>query len=377
LVGIAKSVDEAALRDLDTITSSVDSHADANKMPTPAEVMTAPAQSMRGGAAEKEVAAHSVLLPQEGLTRLYGEFDTRMSAMQKSIASIAGVTSQVAATVNGLVAGLTTAAKAEEDKAEDEKKEKEEAEKAAKSGAAKDAILNTAALKARVAVRKAEDEDEDEDEEEYKEHTEKARAAIKALSDLIVKAEDEAEDEEDEHRTEKARAGLKTLKAALKAAAVARETAKADEDKAEEDKAEDEDKAEEDKAEDEKKDEAEKAAKSGATDLTAEFTAFATAKGMTVADLMSVMGGSGAKVSIVPPSFVKAATAQSLTDIDRRLEDAVDSGVMDNAGVMKAESIKSHLVASRSGHYDTDMVIGEIAAADPAIRDIFLPQITA
>jgi hypothetical protein len=366
LVGIAKSVDEAALRDLDTITSSVDSHADANKMPTPAEVMTAPAQSMRGGAAEKEVAAHSVLLPQEGLTRLYGEFDTRMSAMQKSIASIAGVTSQVAATVNGLVAGLTTAAKAEEDKAEDEKKEKEEAEKAAKSGAAKDAILNTAALKARVAVRKAEDEDEDEDEEEYKEHTEKARAAIKALSDLIVKAEDEAEDEEDEHRTEKARAGLKTLKAALKAAAVARETAKADEDK-----------AEEDKAEDEKKDEAEKAAKSGATDLTAEFTAFATAKGMTVADLMSVMGGSGAKVSIVPPSFVKAATAQSLTDIDRRLEDAVDSGVMDNAGVMKAESIKSHLVASRSGHYDTDMVIGEIAAADPAIRDIFLPQITA
>jgi membrane protein involved in colicin uptake len=315
-----------------------------------------PAQAMRGGQAATQVNAHAILLPQQGLTQDYDRFNSMFSEMQKSINAVSRVTAATATSMKSLLDSLSVAAKAEEDgakKEEDERKKKdaEEVEKASKENA-----ITTAHRKARIAVRKAEDEDDD---KEYSETAEKAHAAVKALSDAVTKAEDEAESDDDEKMTEKARTDLKALKSRIKTREEAVAKAKA---------------APEVAAVVITKTDA--AVTAPQNTIAAELTAFATSKGLTVQDMMSVMAGNGGSVLSAPPSFAKAINSGSLSDIERRLEDAIDSGTLGSSDIVKAETIKSRLIASRNGKYDSDTVIQQIAMADPNIRDIFMPSVS-
>ena len=70
-----KSVSEADLKDIEQITSVVDDHIEPHTMPTREETDVGPGQSMRGGAAPVEVARHSNLMTQEGITEMYEKFD--------------------------------------------------------------------------------------------------------------------------------------------------------------------------------------------------------------------------------------------------------------------------------------------------------------
>jgi len=341
-----KSVDEAALRDLEPIHSAIDGHKESHEMPAPADGVYGPAQGMRGGQAETQVNAHSDLYPQDGLTKQYEEYNRRLSAMEKALGSVSRVTSQMFEALKSVAAKAETES---EKMQETEHKTKESEDMQKEDAASKSLLIANAIRKARIAVRKAEDEDED----EYKdEMCEKAQAALKALNDIISKAEDEAECEEDEKMTEKARADMKALKAKMKAKIETAKTVPVQAAPVAITKTE-----------------------PSANDFTAELTALAASKGVTVGEMMAAFSGGPALRT--PPMFSKAVAGTSMDAIARRLEDAIDSGVLDNAAIMKAESIKARLASARAGKIDQDMVMLEIAQADPAIRDVFAPSIAA
>lgn len=340
-IGILKSVDEGALKDLEPIpTGNIESHSASHEMPTEAEVDTGPMQSMRGGTAEPEIARHSKVTTQYGMTREYQELNSRLFGTQKAVKALAD-------TVNGLVGSINAAVKAQEtaDMAalDADYKRKAAEDEAAKSLAAREASLSAAVRKARIAIRKAEDEDEEDKEEAM----EKAEAALKNLATLVSKAEDEAETDEEEKAAEKARTELRGFKKALaksKAPAVtATPAAPAP------------------------------AAKSGSV-VEDEIAALAASKGMTPAAFIATLTGNGPTGSVgAVPAFAKAVQAATGDAIAERFEAAASAGELDMPAIAKAESIMSRLAAARSGRYDMDSVINEIALADMSVRNIFAP----
>ena len=346
-----KSIDEASLRDVETIASVVDDHKEPHMMPTAKEVPTGSPQAMRGGQAPTQVEAHSNILPQEGMTRMYDEFNNRMAAMQKSIAT-------VASTVSTLVTNLNAAVKAEKDSLDKTVEERDSAEEMAKKAVAaqkaKADALATIFRKARVAVRKA-SEDDDEDKDEMEDKMEKAKTALSALNDFISKAEEADDmDDEDEKRAEKARTDYRALKTALKKAVEARVKKAAPVVTASATQA------------------TSLAPVITKDDLSAALDSWAASKGITVPALFEQMGVKSS--TIEPPIFAKAIASKELTPeiLSIRIEDAADNGLLRDGEIAKADSLRARFAGVRAGKYDAVALANEINLATPAVQSLFM-----
>ena len=358
-----KSVSDAALKDIEQIVSVVDDHVEPSRMPTRTEVDSGPGQSMRGGQAPVQVEAHSNLLPQSGLTEMYNKFDAMMGALQKAFTDSQAKTSKdivaLRDVVKGIVDGMAAAVKAEQKEKDDLDKTREEKDSAenvaakalAVKKAAKEAaeqVLASAFRKARIALRKAEDMDEEEEDKE--EMMEKANTTLAALNAAVSKAEEDAEDDEDEKKAEKARQDLRAIKAQLKKV-VTKKAAKPVVSEVKPTFSKDE--------------------------LSAALNEFATAKGISVSDFFSGMGIK-ADTTREPPTFAKAISDANILTfpiLEQRIEDAVDGGLLRDAEVQKADSLKARLGAVRRGTYDAEALAREISLAPPAVQSLFaLPQ---
>jgi hypothetical protein len=351
LIGFAKSIDTAALHDLEIIESVTDDHVQPHTQPNTEEVPGGPGQGSRGGQADTQVKNHSDLHPQDGLTRMYAEFNSRMGAMAKSHNTLVKAFKPIAE-------AFAAMAKAEDEESEKEKAEKAQALAAEKAKAdadavekAKNDVIAKAVRAAKFAVRKAEDED---DEDEKEKGWEKAVAALKALDAVITKAEDEAQDEKDEERAEKARADLKALRTTVKAAVAAAKKAK-------------DNTAEMRTTGDTKGEAVDKAA------LETALAEFAKTQNLTITDLMAQFGKGSATGAASPPVFAKALADTSPEDLETRIETAGEQGFLDGDGLMKARSIMGRLKAVKLGFVTMDTVAAEIMAAAPAVRTVFIP----
>ena len=359
-IGMMKSVSDADMKDIEQIVSVVDDHVEPHTMPTATEVPTGPGQAMRGGQAPTQVAMHSNLMPQQGITEMYEMFDKRMGALQKALGKDIVSLRDV---VKGIVDNLAAVVKAAEEEKDDMNKtyeEKDSGEKMTKAAKAEvkkatETALAAALRKARTAVAKADDEEDDDD--EMAEVMDKANTAIEALKAVIAKAEDDMEDDEDEKRAEKARTDLRTLKAQLKKAVDTR---------------------------------AKKVAAKAAVpvvvtptviskdDIDAALTEWATKKGISVADVFAKFGGPAASPMREVPTFAKAygdGAVLTMDAIDQRIEDASEGGFLKDADLNLADSLKSRLSAVRAGRFDAEAFVNQVKLAPVAVQSIFaLPK---
>jgi hypothetical protein len=354
-----KSVSEADLKDIEQITSVVDDHIEPHTMPTREQADVGPGQSMRGGAAPVEVARHSNLMTQEGITEMYEKFDSMMGQLQKSLAAYQAKTGKDISTLSNVVKGiadsLTAAVKAEKDDLEKTFEEKDSAEKMAAKAladkaaekAARESVLAAAFRKARISVRKAEDMDEEEEDKD--EMMEKANAALAILATVVTKAEEDAEDDKDEEKAEKARQDLRALKSSLKKIVA-------------------------------KKAKTETPAQKPVItkdDISAALSEWAAAKGVPMSEVFATFG-QRVDVSRDPPTFAKAYADKAVltvADVAKRIEDAADSEVLRDNEILKAESLKSRLAMVQSGKYDANNFYHELTLATPNVQAIFtLPK---
>lgn len=358
-IGLMKGVDDAALKDIEQIVSVVDDHVEPSRMPTTTEVDTGPAQSMRGGQAPTQVAAHSNLMPQQGIAEMYEKFDSRMSAMQKAMSADIGKLAVALKSMTDNLAAVVKAANEEKDDLDKTYEEKDSSEKMTKAKtearATLKAAIDAALRKARVALRKAED-DMEEDEDEKKEMMEKAKEALAALKAAITKAEDDMEDDEDEKMAEKAHGDLRGLTTQLRKAVDAH---------------------------------AKKAAKASATttttviapsitkdDVEAAMTEWAASKGIPVADVFAKFGRPAASI-VEPPTFAKAISDDKVVTmemIDKRIETADEAGMKDT-DLNTATELRMRLGAVRKGLFDSEAFASQVRQAPPAVQAIFaLPR---
>lgn len=352
LVKLVKGMDDAALRDIEILDSVTDDHVQPHMMPSTTQVDSGPAQAMRGGQADTQVAAHSTLEAQQGLTRMYNEFDSRLSAMGKSVLDGQTKLDQILKAIKPMGALVLALAKAEDDDKDGEKaaeKARLDAEAVTKS---KDDALAVPLRKARIAVRKAEGA---EDDDEKKDFMEKAATAVTAFADAVSKAEDDADSDDDEKRSEKARADLKTLRKALKELAKAPEQAVA----------------------------AVVAPAAAAatpitkTDLVTELEKFAKGQNVTMQQLIATMAQTPAAGNGEPPVFMKALQDSSAEDMDVRIAKAEGDGTLSSGEVMKARSILSRLQLAKAGVMDMSLVAAEVQAAAPSVQRLFSLQVAA
>lgn len=337
---IAKSVDPAALRDVEAIASVHDGH-DNGGLPSERELPTSEALAMRGGAAPSDIARNSDLQRQEGLARDYEMLARRLDEMQKGHRALAR-------TLMDLTKSLTKAAECEEERFTAQRDTTDEVEKAFR--------------KARLAVRKA---DSAEDAEDESEALNRAEEALKAAVEAIGKAEDGAETEEDEKRIEKSYGTLRDLRksvGAIKAARLAKVEAsrKAEADAAK--RAEEEAAAEKARADVAAKAESEKK-EEDADDVLKSLLALATTKGITPKALIESMSH-GAGSLAAPPSFAKA---EALTDIPERIAKARLSA--DEEGL--AESLNQRFELAKSGRFPKETFAHALASAPARVREIF------
>jgi len=316
---IEKALDQGALRDVETIESGVDGHG-REGVPSAAEITSGPAQAMRGGQADTQIAAHSDLKPQEGNTKDYIELANRLSGMEKSLATLAStVKSSLSAT--GVLKGALDALL----KADDEEKDEDKDE------------MSKALRKARIAIRKAESDDEDED------TVEKAQAALASLNTVIGKAEDEADDDDKEQAAEKARTDYRALKGKLKARVEA------------------------------------VAAKAKPVEAPAAAPVPETAKSEPVAKSIAALQaqidalqGRAASESVASaPALIKAVQEGDLSAISSRISIAEDEGTLSDHEISKAHSILNRAYAARNGKYDFTLVTREIESSPASVKRIF------
>lgn len=359
-----KSVSDADLKDIEEIVSVVSDHVEPHVMPTRQEIDTGPGQAMRGGAAPTEVARHSNLLPQQGLSEMYEKFDAMMGQLQKAFTDYQAKTGKDIKSLSGVVKGIadsfaeiTKAAEKEKDDLDKSRAEKDSAEEvaakaAAVKKAAKDAIalaVSTAFRKAKLALRKAEDMDEEE-EDDKAENMEKANDALAALNVAVSKAEEDAEDDEEDKMAEKARQDLRTLKASLKKI-VAKKAAKTVQTEARVVLTKD--------------------------DIQTAMNEWAASKGVPVSEVFAAFGQ---RVDPLrePPTFAKAYADKAVltpTEVARRIEDAADSDLLKDSEILKAESLKARLGLVQSGKYDAENFYHELGLASTAVQSIFtLPK---
>lgn len=364
LLKIAKSVDDGALKDIEQIDDITD---DNERIPEAREVGTSrELLSARGGAAEPSVARNSDLAPQTGVTEQYIRFNARLARNEKAMKALTDA-------VKSLIGDIKKAGE------EAEKEEREAAEKAAAAAVAapaatkkagdaerdKDGEANTApsdkenmekchraARLLSIAITKAEDVEDAEDVEENLGKAEKLLATLKAA---VEKAEEDAKDEDEEKRAEKARQRFRDLRKSFKDAKAAVEAKKA-------------------------------AASKGAAppkeqptapspDVTKALDTLAGAIGMqslTMQEFMERVASGGRAGVGIPPTFAKSAAATAPESLDTSIEGAFESGLIDSAGLMKARTIQTHLVAAKAGRVDLTVVQDEIERAPEHIKRLFL-----
>lgn len=383
-----KAIPTDKLEEIQSVTDMWNEPHGEHKIPSRAEIVTGPAEPMRGGNASSMVRQYSDTERQEGLVRAYERMDSCLAGIRKSIDNHDKALSAMAGVLGDVVKGFREVSTA--------------VEKSATPPAAttvvvpEDSFLGKALgkiAKARVALRKADmaDEEDEKEREERKSYLTAANDLLKSAKRLLAKAEDDDEDE-DEDKMEKAVADLRSLsERAMKGLAV---FTKAEEDEKER-------KEKEEAAEKATREAAEAATAKAAADAAAAAAAAETAvksadtpaadAGVTAAkaeddrvtkalaegfgvvqsslqDMMSTVMGRSAAV-VQPPTFAKSAP---VVDIQARLDEAIDNGVLETpADQQHAMTLLHRKVLADAGKMPMQAVLADIAASNDAIKQIF------
>lgn len=386
-----KAIPNDKLEEIQSVTDMWNEPHGEHKIPSRAEIVTGPAESMRGGNAPSMIRQYADCERQEGLVREYERLDGCLSGIRKSIETHDKALSAMAGVLGDVVKGFREVSSAAE---------KAAAPAPAAAAPAEGTLLGKALgkiAKARVALRKADmaDEEDEKEREERKSYLNAANDLLKSAKRLLAKAEEDDDDDgerEDEDKMEKAVADLAKLnKRVSKALAV---FAKADEEEREK-----KEKEEHEAAEKAKRD-AEVAAKAAAdaaagttpaaaaavasTEVTkaagedtskaaAEDVSKALTEGFGVMQsslqtmMETVMGRSAPAVQ--PPTFAKAAP---MVDIQTRLDEAIDNGVLETpADQQHALTLLHRKALADAGKMPMQAVLADIAASNDTIKQIF------
>ena len=333
LVELVKGLDTRDLAEIKTIGAVNDGmRALKTGVPSSEEIATGPAIAARGGDVNTQIRRASDFVPQEAMTREYEDLSRRLEGLAKSVAAQSRI-------LGSLVDGLKKADDGDKgDEVRDEvKEEKAEVEKCLR--------------RARLALRKAEDDSEDA--EDRKEAMEKAQAAVAAATALITKAEDDVESEADEKEWMKSASALKAIRTQLRAA-VAKSTGT-----------------------------------SGGATVATETVVTKTADAgtaLTRDDIAEMLKGmwetsvpdiiakvSGASKIAEPPTFMKAATVDTLGDIATRAAVANDLGQLSDMAFAKCQSLLGRVDAASKGNGDAQTVLAAITGSEDSVKALFAP----
>lgn len=309
-IAFLKAVEPADLDNLTQIYTSLD-NGGVETVPSAGEILTGAPIGAHGADADEQIRRHAELVAQEGRMKLYEELDGRMKGLEKAVGAL-----------------VSLIQKANEDEIAANKDEDEDVSKSLR--------------KARIAVRKAESCDDD----DWTENMEKAEAAIKALNDIISKAEDDADSDEKEKAAEKARVDFATMKGKLKAIKTSKATPVV--------KAEDEAEAEAKKSQD------------------AALAAFASSKGITVAEMLSRISSDHSTAPAPAPTFSKSSAVNVGTFI-KRADDLRKTGGITDAELQRVESVVSKVNAMNAGLLAESVVVQSVTSLPHKLQNIFSP----
>jgi hypothetical protein len=302
-----------------------------HKNPSRAQIVTGPAERASGDGAVKMVGEYSRVVPQQGLTGQYGEFQAMLDSWAKSFTGqlnpILAKHDQAIGAIVGMFSHMQKAAPAE------------------------DTFIGKALVKlakAKVALRKADLADEGEADERSRQIA-VATELLAAAKRLLAKASEDEDDPVDDDEIEKA---LSTLRALTKAVAGAKD-----------EKAEGEDGEEKNKGADKA---ASKKAAVTLEDVQKSLAGLAVLP-TTIAGLMDAIMGKSRN----PEPPIMMAKSGNVIDFAERIEQAAEDGRLSGLGEVRATTLLQHLKMAEAGRVSMRDVEIEIAKSPAEVRALF------